>query len=408
MVDGVVAHHLEVLRLVLRRRVGVRLVEGVGHADALDRALLDAVHDLGGADAGRLQDRRHDVDHMVELVADAALVRDHLRPGNRHALAHAAEVRGDLLGPGERRVERPGPRHRHVRVGLVRAPDIVEVLELVLDRHHDAVEHRHLVRRAVQRALGAGAVVAVDVDDQRVVELAHVLDRLDHAADLVVGVGHVRGEDVDLPEEHLLLVGRERVPLLQQVVRPGRQLGVRRDHAELLLVGEDLLAQLVPALVEQVHVADLLDPLRRRMMRRVRAAGDVVDEERLLRRQRVDPVHVGDRLVGHRGGEVIRRVADEGIDVRRVADEVRRLPLIGVAAHEAVEVLEAHADRPLVERAVRACLEGRRVVVLAEPRRPVAVVLQDPADRRLVLGDDAVVARVARRLLRRPRRSPTE
>ena len=60
-------------------------------------------------------------------------------------------------------------------------------------------------------------------------------------------------------------------------------LRVLRDHAELLLVGEDLLAQRVPALVEQVHVADLLDPFRRRVVRRMRAAGNVVDEERLAR-----------------------------------------------------------------------------------------------------------------------------
>ena len=59
-----------------------------------------------------------------------------MRPGqdDRHALPRAAEVRGDLLGPLERRVERPGPGHRHVRVGLVRAPDVVE-LQLVGDRH---------------------------------------------------------------------------------------------------------------------------------------------------------------------------------------------------------------------------------------------------------------------------------
>ena len=41
------------------------------------------------------------------------------------------------------------------------------------------------------------------------------------------------------------------VPVLQQIVRPGRQLGILRDDAELLLVGEDLVAQGVPALVEQ-------------------------------------------------------------------------------------------------------------------------------------------------------------
>jgi hypothetical protein len=43
--------------------------------------------------------------------------------------------------------------------------------------------------------------------------------------------------------------------------------------------------------------------------------------------------------------------------------------------------------------------EGRRVVVLAEPRRGIAVVEQDAADRGLVLADDAVVAGEAGRLL---------
>ena len=283
-------------------------------------------------------------------------------------------------------------------VGLVGAPDVVEVLELIGHRHLDPVEHRHLVRRADEGTFRTRSVVAVDVDDERVVEPAHVFDGLDHAADLVVGVGDVRGEDVDLAGEHLLLVGRELIPLLQQVLRPRRELGVLRDDAELLLVLEDPLAELVPALVEQVHIADLLDPLRRRVMRRMRAARHVVDEERLVGRQRVDLVHVPDRLVGHRGDEIVVGIALERVDVRRVAGEVVRLPLVRVAAHEAVEVLEAHADRPLVERADRAGLERRRVVVLAEPGGAVAVVPQYLADRGFVLGDEAVVPRVAGRL----------
>ena len=171
----------------------------------------------------------------------------------------------------------------HVIVGLVRPPDIVKVFELLLDRRIGSVEHGDLVRRAVQRAFGARAVVAADVDDQRIVELPDVLDSLDNPADLVVGVGHVGGENIHLPQEELLLIRRELIPLLQQVLRPGRQLRVLRDDAELLLVLEDLLAQLVPSLVEQVHVADLLDPLRRRVMRRMRAARRVIDEERLYR-----------------------------------------------------------------------------------------------------------------------------
>ena len=74
-------------------------------------------------------------------------------------------------------------------------------------------------------------------------------------------------------------------------------------------------------------------------------------------------------------------------------------PLVGVAADEAVEVLKAHADRPLVERPVLAGLERRHVVILAEPRRAVAVVLEDAADRRLIALDDAVVTGVTGGLL---------
>ena len=127
------------------------------------------------------------------------------------------------------------------------------------------------------------AVVAADVDDQRVIELAHVLDRLDHAADLMVGVGQVRGVDFDLPDKHFLLVGGELSQCLSRSSGQGVSLASWRNHAELLLVGKDRFPQLVPAVVEQVHVADFLDPLGRRVMRRVGAAGSVVDKERAAR-----------------------------------------------------------------------------------------------------------------------------
>ena len=176
VIDPAVGDHLEVLGLARRGRIRVRLVEGVGHAHAFDRLLLDAIDHLRRLDTGRFEDRRHDVDDVVELVANAASVLDVARPRDRHALARAAEVRRDLLGPLERRVECPRPRHRHVRIGRRRAPGVIE-LELLGDREvEDAVVGRPLVGRAGQRAFGAGAVVAVDVDDQRVVELAHVLD----------------------------------------------------------------------------------------------------------------------------------------------------------------------------------------------------------------------------------------
>ena len=86
------------------------------------------------------------------------------------------------------RVQGPGPRHRIVRVGLVGAPGIVE-LHVFGDRRVDAVQNGKFAVQAIERAFGAGAVVTADVDDESVFELADVLDRLDHTADLVVGIG---------------------------------------------------------------------------------------------------------------------------------------------------------------------------------------------------------------------------
>jgi len=51
-----------------------------------------------------------------------------------------------------------------------------------------AVKVGHLVVGAVQRALGRGAVVASDAEDQRVVEDAELLQAVEQASDMVVGV----------------------------------------------------------------------------------------------------------------------------------------------------------------------------------------------------------------------------
>jgi len=135
-------------------------------------------------------------------------------PRNRHSLPSAAEVRRYLLGPSKWRVERPSPAHGHVIVGSVRSPNIVEVLELIPDRNLDTVEHGHLVGRANQLAFSARTVVAADVDDERVIKLAHVLNGLYHAANLIVSVCEVCGIDIDLADKHLLFVWCELVPRL--------------------------------------------------------------------------------------------------------------------------------------------------------------------------------------------------
>ena len=198
-----------------------------------------------------------------------------------------------------------------MRRGLGRTPNVIK-LQLLRDRNIDALDRGHIVRGTEDGSFGAGAVVAADKDDERIVELAHVFDSLDHTADFMVGVSRIGRKNVRLTDEKLLLVGTERVPFLKLgsaefglSIRPRSELGIRRDHAEPFLVGKDRLAQLFPALIEQVHVADLLDPLWRRLVRCVRAAGHIIDEEWLVWRGVIQPLHVVDRLVGHTGDEVV-------------------------------------------------------------------------------------------------------
>ena len=75
--DSAVAQHLEVLARLLRWFV--RGSEAVGQAGAFDWLLGHAV-DLGGRPhPGQFEHRRRDVGDVVELPADAAAVRDHLR-----------------------------------------------------------------------------------------------------------------------------------------------------------------------------------------------------------------------------------------------------------------------------------------------------------------------------------------
>src|SRR5262249_46235411 len=81
-----------------------------------------------------------------------------------------------------------------------------------------------------------------------------------------------------------------------------------------------------------------------------------------------------------------------------IAEEIGR-PLIGFTAHEPVEVIEAHSARPLVEGPSQAVEIRGRVMVLTKPGGGVAVLPENLANGGFVLGNDAVVARVAGGLL---------
>ena len=202
-----------------------------------------------------------------------------------------------------------------------------------------------------KRAFCRGAVVADDQIDQRVVEDVHVLQRIDQPSHVVVGVLHERRVDFHLALEHWLELGIHLVPGRDFLVARGQH-GVRGNDTQLLLLVESDLALLVPAVGELALV--LVDPLLGHVVRRVGRAWREVDEERLVAHQRLLLARPGDGLVRQVLGQVVafgRRL--RWLD-RRGAFVEGRVPLIVLAADEAVEVLEsAAAGRPRVERARR-------------------------------------------------------
>ena len=236
-------------------------------------------------------------------------------------------------------------------------------------------------------AFGAGAVVAPDVEDDRVVAEAELLQPVHQLADLGVGVLDEPGEDLHQPPlERPFRSGM----LSQEAIdrRRGVSFVSGGNPAEFLLPLEDALAVLVPAVVELALV--LVGPLLEDVVRAVGGARGPVHEERLVGRERLVPLQPGEGLVGHVLGEVIllavRRLDRVGVLVEP------GLPLRGFAGEEAVEVVEPVAGRPAVERPHRGGLVGRGVVPFAERRRLVAVVVQHLGDGGGGLRDDAGVA----------------
>ena len=156
---------------------------------------------------------------------------------------------------------------------------------------------------------------------------------------------------------------------------PSRQHRVGRNHPELLLAGQSLFAQRVPARVEATVVP--VRPLDRNVVRGMGGTRGVVDEERFVRHQRLLLADPPDRSVGHVLGEVVALLRS-GLRLHgRGALIDPRVVLVGLPADEAVEVLESTAaSGPRVERSHRTGLPDRHLMTFAELGSRVAVLPQ--------------------------------
>ncbi len=288
-----------------------------------------------------------------------------------------------LAGPGPAGVVHVvdlGPAQR------VQSADRVEGGDLLRDRVRHAVLGQQLADRPVL-ALGARTVVAPDIEDEGVVAQAQSLQPVHQLADLGVGV-------LDEAGEHLHQAALERLFRIRDAVPGGHGVGTRRerrlgrDPALGLLAREHPFAIGVPAVVELALV--LVGPVLEHMMRAMGGAGGPVHEERLVRREGPVLAQPGQGLVRQVLGEVIG-LARGRLD-RSCVLEQPRLVLRGLAGQEAVEIVEAIAGGPALERAHGRGLGGRGVVPLAEGRGLVAVVLEHLGQSGGALGNDAGIA----------------
>ena len=227
-----------------RSSVYRKLVPSIG-------SCVDPVDVRGLRNARRLQHGRGDVDAVRELGADLVS-------------AGSAPARPRPSGRGSRRDgwpsacptgtgccrHAPRPRRNAGRCGRRRAPRCRRSVSISSScwSASSTTPLRNVIslNEPVIGALHAGAVVAPDVEDQRVVEVAHLLDRVEQSPDVPVGVLREPGEHLHLPGVELLLRVGERVPRREQLRALG-QLGVLRNDPELLLALERLLAVARPS-----------------------------------------------------------------------------------------------------------------------------------------------------------------
>ena len=290
------------------------------------------------------------------------------------------------------------PPGRVVVVG-VRRSQVVQVAQVVGHVVRVGVEELVLVDRAVRAALTGRAVVRA-VHDDRVVQLTGLLEVVDDPTDL--GVGELRESGVDLghPREQPLLVVVERGPGADVVDRRRGLAGERVDVGELGALGQDAALDhprehpLAVGLVAVVELPGVLrDVLLRGVVRSVVRAGAEPQVPGLLGRGRLAVGDERDRFVGQVLGQVVAVLGHRWlVDVVVVLDQ-RRVPVVGLAADEPVEAVEAARERPVALARADRPLVQRHIVVLSDPERVVTVLPQHLSDGGVLHRDMPGVAR---------------
>src|SRR6266516_4594310 len=163
MVNSAVTKHLEVLgRMTV---LSFCVIKGINHRRSIERKLLSAIHHLWKRQTNCFEHSWGNIYHMTELRPDLPLSFDSFGPMHHHSVASASPMRGNLLGPLERGIQSMCPANRIMRKSIRTSP-VIYMIHHLGSSAYNAIQGHHLVIRSFRSALGAGAVIAYNVNKE--------------------------------------------------------------------------------------------------------------------------------------------------------------------------------------------------------------------------------------------------
>src|SRR6266487_3235947 len=171
MVNGAVTKHLEVLGGM--PVLSFRIVKSVNHRRSVERKLLSAVHHLWKGQTGRFKHSRSNIYYMTKLRPDLSFGFDSFGPMHHHSVAGTPPMRSNLLGPLKRSIQSMRPANGIVRESI-RASPVFYMIHHLGSSTNNAIQRHHLVIRPFRPAFCARSVITYNVNEQGVIELAHV------------------------------------------------------------------------------------------------------------------------------------------------------------------------------------------------------------------------------------------
>src|SRR5206468_4433387 len=171
MINGAVTKHLEVLGRMTVLSFGI--IKGINHRRPIERKLLSAVHHLWKRQTHCFKYSRCNIYDVTKLRPDLSFGFDTFGPMHHHSVAGASPMRRDLLGPLKRGIQRVRPANGIVWKSIWTSP-VIDMIHHLGSSANNAIQCHHLVVRSFRSSLGAGAVVAYNVDEESVIQFAHV------------------------------------------------------------------------------------------------------------------------------------------------------------------------------------------------------------------------------------------